>query len=78
MPSEFHAAKLTFFPITATKWRNHEAGLGTDEILESGVSAVLCTGNSSNLLRVRYWAESPDNGPDGWGFRFAVTFLFPK
>lgn len=27
---------------------------------------------------VRYWADSPDNGPDGWGFRLMVTFLFPK
>ncbi|UGY09659.1 transporter [Phyllobacterium pellucidum] len=27
---------------------------------------------------VRYWAESPENGPDGWGARFVVTFLFPK
>lgn len=27
---------------------------------------------------VRYWAESPESGPDGWGFRTAVTFLFPK
>jgi len=27
---------------------------------------------------VRYWAESPDNGPHGWGARFAWTFLFPK
>jgi len=27
---------------------------------------------------VRYWAESPDNGPDDWGFRLQVTFLFPK
>ena len=27
---------------------------------------------------VRYWAESPDNGPDGFGARLAVTFLFPK
>ena len=27
---------------------------------------------------VRYWAESPENGPDDWGFRLAVTFLFPK
>ncbi len=29
-------------------------------------------------LGARYWAESPDNGPDGWGARFALTFLFPK
>jgi hypothetical protein len=27
---------------------------------------------------VRYWAESPSNGPDGFGARLAVTFLFPK
>ncbi|MDT8389487.1 MAG: transporter [Lentisphaeria bacterium] len=27
---------------------------------------------------VRYWAESPDNGPEGWGARAQLTFLFPK
>ena len=28
---------------------------------------------------VRYWAVSPGNaGPEGWGARLAVTFLFPK
>ncbi len=27
---------------------------------------------------VRYWAESPSSGPDGFGARLAVTFLFPK
>jgi hypothetical protein len=26
----------------------------------------------------RYWAESPDNGPEGWGGRAQLTFLFPK
>jgi len=27
----------------------------------------------------RYWADSPDaTGPNGWGARFTVTFLFPK
>lgn len=26
----------------------------------------------------KYWAESPDNGPEGWGFRAQLTFLFPK
>ena len=26
----------------------------------------------------RYWAESPDSGPEGWGFRFTFTLLFPK
>ena len=26
----------------------------------------------------RYWAQSPDGGPDGWGARALVTLLFPK
>lgn len=26
----------------------------------------------------RYWADSPDSGPEGWGFRFTATFLFPE
>jgi hypothetical protein len=28
---------------------------------------------------VRYWAVSPEDvGPEGWGARFGITFLFPK
>jgi hypothetical protein len=27
---------------------------------------------------VRYWVDGPDAGPHGWGFRVAVTLLFPK
>lgn len=27
---------------------------------------------------VKYWADSPNNGPEGWGARLIVTFLFPK
>lgn len=26
----------------------------------------------------RYWAASPENGPDGWGVRAGVSLLFPK
>lgn len=29
-------------------------------------------------LGARYWAESAPTGPEGLGFRFAATFLFPK
>lgn len=29
-------------------------------------------------LGARYWAQSPDGGPDDWGGRFQMTFLFPK
>lgn len=27
---------------------------------------------------VRYWAESPDGGPEGVGYRLSVSFLFPS
>ena len=27
---------------------------------------------------VRYWVETPDGGPTGWGARLFVTYLFPK
>jgi hypothetical protein len=27
---------------------------------------------------VRYWADAPENGPEGFGFRCTLTFLFPK
>lgn len=27
---------------------------------------------------VRYWAAAPENGPEGWGGRVGITFLFPK
>jgi len=26
----------------------------------------------------RYWADSPDSGPHGWGLRLVLTFLFPR
>jgi len=26
----------------------------------------------------KYWAVSPDNGPEGWGLRLQLTLLFPK
>ena len=26
----------------------------------------------------RYWAESPDSGPEGWGARAQLTFLFQR
>jgi len=29
-------------------------------------------------LGARYWAETPDAGPEGWGARAGLTFLFPK
>jgi hypothetical protein len=29
-------------------------------------------------VAAKYWAASPENGPEGWGLRLQLTFLFPK
>jgi hypothetical protein len=29
-------------------------------------------------LGARYWAETPEGGPEDWGLRVQLTFLFPK
>lgn len=42
------------------------------KLLKIGGQAVSIGGG------VRYWADSPREGPHDWGFRLIVTFLFPK
>ncbi|MGD9387423.1 MAG: transporter [Gammaproteobacteria bacterium] len=45
------------------------------------VGQVVKVGDQLVQLRggVRYWVDSPAGaGPDGWGFKLAVTFLFPR
>jgi hypothetical protein len=32
----------------------------------------------SLFVGARYWADSTENGPDGWGLRVGLTFLYPK
>jgi hypothetical protein len=29
-------------------------------------------------VAAKYWAEAPDDGPDGWGFRAQLTLVFPQ
>ena len=44
------------------------------------VSQILKIGSQPVSLQAgpRYWAESSDSSPEGWGFRFTFTLLFPK
>jgi hypothetical protein len=44
------------------------------------VTQLLKVGQQRFTLQggVRYWADSPDRGPHGWGARVALNFLFPK
>ena len=44
------------------------------------IMALLAIGKIPVQLQVgaRYWAESPDNGPEDFGVRAGLTLLFPK
>jgi hypothetical protein len=44
-----------------------------------GVSQLFKVGGQLIQIggQARYWAETPDSGPEGWGARVIVTFLFP-
>lgn len=44
------------------------------------VSKVMKWGNQMVQVGggVRYWAESTDGGPEGWGARFQITLVYPK
>lgn len=44
------------------------------------VAKVVKMGEQPVSLQVgaRYWADTPESGPEGWGARAAVTFLYPK
>jgi hypothetical protein len=66
-------------------------GLNTESTYDwrSSGWAVPVNASVSQLLKVqsqilqvslgaRYWIESPGSGPEGFGFRATVTFLFPK
>jgi len=38
----------------------------------------VCSRIMQFTLGPRYWAESPDGGPEEWGVRAQLTFLFPR
>jgi hypothetical protein len=71
--------KATSFAINTESTYNWETeewavpiNLTVSQIVKLGGKPVQLTGG------VRYWADSPEAGPDGWGARLAVTYLFPK
>lgn len=57
-------------------WTRHQwtvpVSIAVSKVTKVGKQALSLSGG------VRYWAESPDFGPQGLGARFAVTLLFPK
>jgi len=61
---------------------NHKASDGQEWSIpvNLGVSKLLRFGEQIVTIQggIRYWADSPDNGPDDWGARLTFTLLFPK
>jgi hypothetical protein len=73
---------------TPTQWT---FGLNTESSYdwENEQWSVPVNASASKLLRfgnqlvslgggVRYWLDSPDSGPEGFGLRFTMTLLFPR
>lgn len=61
---------------TTYDWKAEEASvpinLQLSKLVKFGSQPVSIAGG------LRYYADSTTNGPDDWGLRFAVTFLFPR
>jgi hypothetical protein len=57
-------------------WRNEQWSMPVN----LSVAQLLKAGNLPLQVSagVRYWAEAPESGPEGFGFRLVVTFLFAK
>ena len=57
-------------------WENRQwsipLNLTASQLLKVGDQLVQIGGG------IRYWAETPTGGPEGWGFRLNVTLLYPK
>lgn len=61
---------------TVYDWEAEEASIPVnfivDQLLQFGGQYV------SLGASVKYWADTPPGGPQGFGFRLQMTFLFPK
>lgn len=70
---------LTTFGVNSEStynWQTREWSIPVNLML----TQLLKIGDQPLTVQVgpRYWLESPDDGPQGWGFRVAVTLLFPR
>lgn len=57
-------------------WKNKKWSIP----INFSVSQLLKFGNQPLQVGagVRYWAATPDTGPEGWGIRLQLTLLYPK
>jgi hypothetical protein len=71
---------LTTFAVNSESTYNWEADNDPWTVpINFMVTQFFKVGQQRLTLRVgaRYWADSPDSGPHGWGGRVTLTFLFP-
>jgi hypothetical protein len=69
----------TTFAVNSDSTYNWEARQWSVPV-NAGVLQVLRLGGQLVQFGLlgRYWAESPEQGPHGWGLRLNVTLLFPR
>ncbi|WP_205589679.1 transporter [Chachezhania antarctica] len=75
----YTTAKSVSFTLNSESTFDHVAG--TQQVpVNFMVSKVTKIGSQPVSIGggARYYADSTPNGPDGWGARFIVTFLYPK
>jgi hypothetical protein len=61
---------------TTYNWETEEWAVPVNAV----VSKVMTLGDQpvSFFGGLRYWAQSPEGGAEGWGLRFGATLLFPR
>jgi hypothetical protein len=67
---------ITFNSESTYDWQDRNWSVPVNLI----VSQLFKVGSQPMQIGVgpRYWIESPEGGPEGWGARAVLTFLFPK
>lgn len=70
------ALSVTLTADSTYNWKSNDwtipAGLFVAQVFQVGDQTLQIQGGP------RYYAKSPDNGPDGWGARFTFVLLFPR
>ena len=71
-----NATSFTLNTESAYDWKSEQWSVPINftvgQLVQIGGRPVQLTGG------IRYWADSPEAGPDSWGARLVVTYLFPK
>jgi len=72
------ASHTTFVLDTESKydWETKEwsvpINFNVNQLLRVGKQLIQVGGG------IRYWADSPNNGPEDWGIRFQIVLLYPR